>query len=256
MYKRYLRHGFRLLVWACYFQACHPVPQKGTRKDGGLVQSLAFEYLRIGATVGYQDQESYYDSVYVRFRVKKDHVIWFSVLTPWGIEIFRGIITPTRITFLNDRRKAYYVYDYVTLRSFWPGPWNYASLQALLLGELSHDTAPQKIIQKTAQQIVMQQKKEAWLLTYFLNPTLRKVEKLIATANHGRLVALYNLFKPCQGGLLFRRATLTWYYRTAPTQPAMILTLKGMQPQWPKKPLLFPFSIPAHYEKKQALQNW
>ena len=220
------------------------------------MQSLAFEYLKMDATVGYQAQARYYGSAYIKFRIKKDHIIWFSVLVPWGLEIFRGIITPTSITLLNYMHKVYYVYDYATLRALWPGPWDYALLQALLLGELSHASTPYKVIQQNAQQIVIQQKKATWSLTHCIHPTLRRVEKLITAAKRGSLVATYNLFKPCRGGLLFRRATLTWYYRTVPTQPAIILSFKGIQTKWPKNPLLFPFSIPAHYEKKQAILDW
>jgi hypothetical protein len=69
-------------------------------------------------------------------------------------------------------------------------------------------------------------------------------------------VISYNQFKPCQGGLFFRRATLSWQDRTTPVQAAMTLTLKGTKVQWPTKPLRFPFSIPAQYEKKQAILDF
>jgi len=251
-----LRHSFWLLAWACCFQDCCPVPKKGASKDECRVQSLDFEYLKMSTTVGYQDPTHHYGSGYVKFRIKKDHLIWFSVLGPWGIEVLRGIMTPTSITLLNHMQKAYYVYDYATLRSLFPGPWDYALLQAVLLGELAYAYGPHEVIQQNSQQAVIQQQKKTWTLTHIIHPTLKKVEKLVAVTGQGSCVAAYDQFKPCQGGLLFRRATLTWYYRTAPTQPAMTLVLKGMQAQWPKKSLCFPFSIPAHYEKKQAILDW
>ena len=209
----------------------------------------------MSTTISYQDHARRYSSAYVTFRIKKDHLIWFSILAPWGIEVLRGLITPAGITLLNHIQKAYYVYDYATLRALWPVPWNYALLQALLLGELANASTPQKFMQKNARPVVIQQK-EAWTLTHFIHPTLKKVEKLVAATGQGTCVATYSQFKPYQGGLLSRRAILTWYCCTAPIQPAMTLILKGIKPQWPKKVLCFPFSIPASYEKKQVILDW
>ena len=251
MPKQHVSPGFWLLLWVCCFQACRPVPQKVLSMDACLVPSLDFEYLKIGATVAYQDREHYQSHAYINFRIKKGSLIWFSVSGLWGIEILRGIITPMGITLVNHMQKACYVYDYATLCALWPGPWDYALLQALLLGELPPDaSALQEVVQQNAQQIALQYHKEAWTLTYCIHPALRKVEKLVATAMPGSFVVIYNLLKPRRGGSLFRRATLHWYCRTAPTQPTTTLTLKNMKVQWPKKPLRFPCLIPAQYEKK------
>ena len=246
-------------MWAYCFQACLPVPQKGPspNTDECLVQTLDFEYLKIGTTIGYIDHTHRYSSAYVNFRIKKDSLIWFSVLTPWGIEILRGIITSQGITLLNHMQKAYYVYDYATLRVLYPGPWDYALLQALLLGELAHSSSINEVIEQNAQHTVIQQQRKAWTLTHFIDPSLRKVEKLIATAIQGSFVASYEQFRSYQGdSLLFRRATLGWYRCTDPTQPAMTIILKNRKVQWPKKPLHFPFSIPVQYEKKQTILDF
>jgi hypothetical protein len=248
MNRWYFLHCFWLLVWACCFHACFPVPQKGPIKAEHPVQSLDFKYLNIGANVDYQDNAYRRGSARVKLRIKKDRLIWFSILGPWGIEIFRGIATPASVTLLNRMQKTYAVYDYAALSTLWPGPWSYVLLQALLLGELPH--ASHEVIQQNSQQVVIQQQKEAWTLTQFINPTLKKIEKLLATAIQGSFVATYNQFKPCQGGLLCRRATLAWYCRTTPVQPTWIVTLKGMQAQRSTKPLRFPLSIPTQYEKK------
>jgi Domain of unknown function (DUF4292) len=259
MNKWCLRHGLWLLVWACCLEACRPVPEKvpRLRTDECLVQTLDFEYLKISASIGYQDHTHRYSNAYVNFRIKKDSLIWFSVLVPWGVEVLRGIITPAGITLLNHTQQAYYVHDYNTLRVFCPGPWDYALLQALLLGELARASLTHEVMAQNYRQIVIQQQREAWTLTHFINPSLRKIEKLIATAIQGRLVASYEQFKSCQeGGFLFGRATLNWYCHTDPTQPAMTVTLRNMKVQWPKKPLHFPCSIPAQYEKKQTILDF
>jgi Domain of unknown function (DUF4292) len=257
MYEKSLQHGFYLLVYmCCCFQSCCPLPQKGINRDVNFVQSLDFDYLKIDASIAYQDHAYRRGNAHVKLRIKKDHIIWFSVLGPWGIEILRGVATPVGVTLLNRIQKTYAIYDYATLSTLWPGPWDYALLQALLLGELVHTPNPHKVVQQHAQQTVIQQQKEAWTLTHCINPTLKKVAKLVALSSQGSWQVTYDQFKPCQGGLLSRRAILTWYCRTTPTKPAMTLTLKAMKPQWPTKALHFPCSIPVQYEKKQAVLDW
>ncbi|MCU0318229.1 MAG: DUF4292 domain-containing protein [Amoebophilaceae bacterium] len=226
------------------------MPQKIPIHDECLVQPLDFEYLKIGATIEYQDLTHQHSSAYVKFRIQKDHLIWFSVLGLWGMEILRGVVTPTSITLLNRVQKTYTVYDYATLCILWPGPWDYALLQALLLGELAHPHAPQDLIQRGAQGVVIQQKKAKWLLAYHIHPALQKIDRLVVKAKQGSMMATYQQFKPYIGGLLCMQATMTWYCHAVPAQPAITLALKGIQAQWSQKPLCFPFSIPARYEKK------
>ena len=251
MNKRGLGYDFLLLVCACCcFQACCSIPQKIPRHDKCLVQPLNFEYLKIGATIEYQDLARQCGSAYVRFRIQKDHRIWFSVLGLWGIEILRGVVTPIGVTLLDRVQKTCTVYDYATLRTLWPGPWDYALLQALVLGELAYPYAPQALIEQGAQRVVIQQRKAKWSLVYHIHPALKKIEKLVVEAKQSSMMAIYQQFKPYSGGLLFRQATMTYHFRTMQMQPAITLTLKGVQAQWSQKPLCFPFSIPARYEKK------
>mmetsp|Transcript_971 Transcript_971/g.2377 ORF Transcript_971/g.2377 Transcript_971/m.2377 type:complete len:256 (-) Transcript_971:853-1620(-) len=252
MNKQYVQCVFWLLVWVCCFSTCLPVPQRENRTDDYLVQPLVFEYLKIGATIHYQGQAYQDKQVYINFRIKKDHLIWFSVLVPGGIEIFRGIITTNGITLLNRMQKVYYAYDYAMLYSLWPGPWDYTLLQALLLGELPSIVTTREVLPSNARKTMLQYEKNEWTLTYFIHPLLKKVEKVIATAKQGSWIAVYNQYTSCQGGLFYRWLTLHWYYGASPTHAAVRLTFKRRSIHWPKKLLRFPFSIPAQYEKKEA----
>lgn len=250
MRRQRWRYCFWLLVGSCCWQACRPAPQRSPSRSDQLVQPLAFEYLKLSTTLSYHNAAPQYSSAYVKLRLQKDQCIWFAVFMPWGIEVMRGLITPTGVTLLDHMQKTYAVYDYATLRSLWPGPWDYPLVQALLLGELAQAYVAQEVVQEKEQQAVIQQQKEAWTLYHLVNLALSKVEKLVATASQGTLIATYHQFKPCQGGLLFGQASLNWYDYTAPTTPAITVTLAEIKAEWPKKPLKFPFVIPAHYEKR------
>ena len=251
MHRQFWRFYFWLLVGSCCWQACLPVPQKSPRESTQEVQALDFEYLKLTATVHYYNATKRpCRSGYVKLRLQKDRCIWFTLSGPWGIEVMRGMITPAGVVLLYHMQKAYAVYDYTTLRSLWPGPWDYPSIQALLLGELTQAYTAQEVVQKHDQQAVIQQQKGVWRLEHTVNLALGKVEQLVATASQGTIVATYSKFKPRPGGLLFGQAKLSWYDHLAATMPARSVKLTKVKAQWPKKALKFPFAIPAHYEEK------
>ncbi|MEM9416977.1 MAG: DUF4292 domain-containing protein [Bacteroidota bacterium] len=250
MYRRYWRLCFWLLVGSSCWQACRPGLQKSPSSSDRLVQPLEFEYLTLSATLRYYNATQHTSTAYVKFRIQKNQCIWFSVVGLWGAEIMRGMLTPQSVTILDHLQKTYRVYDYATLQTLWPGPWDYAVVQALLLGEVVQDYTAQEVLQAHFQQAVIQQQKGAWILQHLVNSTQGKVEKLVATGRPGRLIAVYHQFKPCQGGLLSKQATFSWYPYTGPTTPATTVKLARVKAQWPQKPLKFPFVIPAHYEKK------
>ena len=238
---------FWLLAGSYCWQACLSLPQRSPSRSNRLVQPLNFAYLALSTTVSYRKVGQPQGRAYVTFRLQKDHCIWFSVLGPLGIEYLRGMVTPRGITLLNHMHKTYHVYDYATLQSLWPGPWDYGLVQAVLLGELAQAYSPQTIGQETSQQIVIQQQTGTWILNHLISPALGKVKKLIAKGPQGSLVATYEQFKSYQAGLLFREATFTWYNGTT---PAMTMELAKLKPQWSETPLSFPFVIPADYEKR------
>ena len=250
MHRRYWRLCFWLLLGSSCWQGCRPGLQRSPSSSDQLVQPLAFEYLTLSATLRYCNATQHTSTAYVKFRIQKDQCIWFSVAGPWGLEVMRGMLTPQGVTLLDHLQKTYYVYDYATLQALWPGPWDYTVLQALLLGELAQDYTAQEVVQAHAQQAVIHQQKGAWILQYLVNPALSKVEKLVATSGPGRLIAAYHQCRPCQGGLLSKQATFSWYPYTASTSPTMTVKLAKIKVQWPQKPLRFPFVIPAHYEKR------
>ena len=250
MRRQQWRFYYWLLIGAGCWQSCLFLPQKSPVSHERPIQALDFEYLTLHATISYRQEGQSQRSAQVRLRLQKDQCIWWSVLGPLGIEILRGMATPTGVTLLNRTQKTYHIYDYATLQSLWPGPWNYALIQALLLGELARAHKPREVIQSNAQEIVIQQQIGAWMLNHLVNRDLGKLERLVAKGPRGTFIADYHQFKAYQEGLLFKKAAFNWYYGTTTTSPAMTVKLAGLRPRWSQKPLRFPFVIPANYEKR------
>ncbi|XWN35536.1 MAG: DUF4292 domain-containing protein [Roseivirga sp.] len=233
--------------------ACRPtLLPRGPSREGSLVQPLAFEYLKLSATLSYQEGPHKCQRGSVRFRLKKDVCIWFSVTAPWGLEVIRGMITPEGLTVLNHMQQVYYAYDYAELRTRWPFPWDYALIQALLLGEMVQTHTSQEVLQTSPQQARVRQKPAHGVFTYLVNLATGQIQQVVITdtAQQHRWVGTYQPGKSYAGGVLFEQVQLDGYEDAFSEQPAVTLILEGLKASWPKKPLSFPFSIPQHYEKQ------
>lgn len=250
--NRRLQHFFLLLLWTCYFQACHPILQRRERVFDDALPSWDCTYLKMRATINYQKDGRCYSGADVNLRIKRDGCIWASVCLPWGMEIMRCLITPQGVTLVDHREKAYYAYDYATLRARWSGPWDHALLQALLLGELARPSAVPTSTRRGRQQVIRYRQGD-WSLTYFVNPISRKVEKLVAQATPEgcKFTASYRVQQSDRAGSTLRQVTLQWHHNTKQEEPVMSAILKGIKVKHATKPLSFPLTIPTWYEERK-----
>lgn len=247
MRRRHWRLYFWLLIGSYCWQACVLLPQRSLGPSHSLIQPLDFKHLALSTNIRYYEAGKLQRRAYIKLRLQKNHGIWFSVLGPWGIEFLRGMITPVGITLLNHVHKTYHYYDYATLQTLWPGPWDYGLVQSVLLGELAQPYKPNELMKKSEEKIVVKQQKGVWILNHLLNKTLGRLEKLSAKGPQGAFTATYQQFKAYQQGMLFREAAFSWHDGINPT---MTLELVKLTPKWSETPLKLPFIIPAAYEKR------
>lgn len=244
MNQRFLGHCSLLILLVTLLQACRTTTLRKapSSADKLLIQPLDFKYLAINSCITYQKDQQHY-KVRVKFRIQKDSIIWFSAAAFWGIEVARGVIKPTGITFINRLQRVYQVYDYPTLQAQWRCPCSYALIQAVLLGELPFAYTPQEIMQPRAQRTIIQQQKGRWRLTTTINQAMSKVKKLaiVDMLTQDQYTICYKQFKQHQRGVLFRDAQIYLGQDT--------VTITHTSVHWPQKTLHFPFTIPPQYDK-------
>jgi len=146
-------------------------------------------------------------------------------------------------------QKSYYTYDYLSLEERWPLPWDYALLQALLLGQIVPTDGPYKVTPLSAQQAMVQQKKAHHVLTCFINLATNQVQQIVL-AHPEQPYRLVSTYQTCGKSPFFDQVQLAWYTAPAPEPPDAMLTLQDFKAAGSTKPLSFPFSIPQQYEKQ------
>lgn len=250
--KLRLRHACWLIALSCVLHACRSTLPQRSRSVTLLAQPLAFKYLQLSASLRYQDQEYQCSNAYVRIRMQRDAIIWFSVTTPLGVEIIRGAITPDGVTILNRAQQVCYTYTYATLSTCWGCHVSYAWIQTVLLGEFFLPPASQEIIHQCLDKAVVQQQQYPWILTYIVNGALGKLEKLVALDVLTRCgcVVAYQGLKQRAAVLPFRQAHVQWYRSLCQGLAETTLTLSRIRARCSSKPLKFPFKIPSKYVKK------
>ena len=245
MLKKIDKPSFLLVfIIGCLLQACYTVrltqtTQKHTQQ---LLEPLHFTYLTINASIKYTQGTTKYN-LRVQFRMHKDHIIWFSAALPWGIEVARGMITPTQVKLMNHLQHTYTVYDYPTLQAQLHGPCSYNLIQAILLGELPAIPNKNKILQ-AGQHITIQWPQGQWQAIATMNRTTRQVEKMVITdpLTQNQCMVAYKNWKQYQCGLLFRDAQLC--------VGNFIVGITHKSIHSTHKKLNFPFTIPCKYVQK------
>jgi hypothetical protein len=238
-----MRYFGVFLLIGLTLQACHMSRFKPSRlREQHLPsQSLDFQFLTLNASISCFHGSSQY-KLRVQFRIQRDNLIWFSARTPWGLEVARGMITPTAVELIDHLHHTYTLYDYATLQAQWQCPCNYDIMQAILLGELPKAYSNQGSMQKNECTIIQQQK-GMWKLEATINKAIGKIEhlKFLDLLTHEQCQAHYKNFKVYPQGLLFRHAQL--YLGN------LIVELSLTSAHWSDQALNFPFSIPRQYVK-------
>lgn len=235
----------KTLCWICLIsillQACQirkaqtATNQPPTR----FPQPFNFYYLTIHASLHIADGPIQY-RWRVQFRIQRDKLIWFSVTTPWGIEVARGCLTPNCIEIINHLQHTYTKEYYPSLQAKWQLPCSYDFLQAILLGDLPTQYSNFKEY-PAKEYTIIQQKEGPWSLQALIKNSLGKIANwhLRHALTQAQCSVYYEQFETYPPGLLFKHARLYL--------AGLVMQLTYNRIQCTEKKLKFPFRIPKQY---------
>ena len=98
----------------------------------------SFSYFAGKLAVNYRNGDKEPLSFRVQMRVKKDSIIWMSLVPAMGIEAARVVMTQDSVKLLNRLKKNYLLGNYQLLDSLMHTRINYAMIQALLFADIVH----------------------------------------------------------------------------------------------------------------------
>lgn len=208
------------------------------------VSNLAFDYLNAKGQITFNDKNDNLSSG-VSIRMRKDSVIWISVLPGLGIEAARMMLTQDSVYMMNRLRKEYIATDYAFLRSKFQVDVNYEAVQAILLGNYQAQGSEKVMAEEGLQHV--QQQRQNLTLDYFISNQNAKVKQLnVKDVNTGNTITVkYNAFEPI-GNVPFAHELAAQVLQKGEVSD---FTLKQSRVTLTDEPLSFPFSVPNEYTR-------
>jgi len=190
----------------------------------------------------------------VTIRIKKDSVIWISMVPALGIEVARVRITPDTIQILDRLHRQYVAGNFSLLQKRFNVSASFEVLQAMLLGNfLPGDAGMMKEI-KSGEMQQFQQKRDNLVINQFLDSNLHKLKQLNITDERtgDAINTTYSDFQE-QEGKLMPTSSLILLNRNSATNPnskTASVSVKYSRITLNEAGMEFPFSVPDDYERK------
>lgn len=228
----------------------------GAAKATGPV-NLEFEYLNARGKMEVEDEGDKI-STNINIRMRKDSIIWISVVPALGIEAARIRITPDSVHLINRLKKEYFAGDYAIIKQKYKVDITFELLQAILLG--NYVAAPEgkgKIISDKNQQHHRQEQANLEIDQFLDSNTLKLKKITVKDQETGSSVSVdYSQFAPVENTLFARAAHIVVQQGAVDKEKdkgkikGAIATLDYSRINLNEGILAFPFSVPQAYKRQ------
>ncbi|TPE43831.1 DUF4292 domain-containing protein [Pontibacter mangrovi] len=233
-----------LLLASCKKETVPTAASAATTTVGEVkVDNLEFTYLSAKGQITLNDKNDNLSSG-VSIRMRKDSVIWVSVLPGLGIEAARMMLTQDSVYFMNRLKKEYAATDYGFLRNKLQVDLNFEVLQSILLG--NYQAAGAEKVMDTGDLQHVQQQRQNLTFDYFISSLNNKLKQLNAEdINTGNTITVkYNSFEPI-GQVPFAHELIAQVLQKGEVSD---FTLRHSRVTVSEEPLTFPFGVPGDYK--------
>jgi hypothetical protein len=186
-------------------------------------------------------------------RIRKDSLIWISVVPALGIEVARLRITPDSLYLVNRLNKTYFAGDYTLIRENFKVDVDFAMVQAILLGNyLPGEEGQEKVMAASPLQHIRRQQ-ASMLIDQFLDLTDLKLKKITIKdqQTNNALQVDYADFENLEGNTFPRSARIVVQQNNGSETKGANAALAYSRVSINEPGLSFPFSIPEGYSRKQ-----
>jgi hypothetical protein len=208
------------------------------------IQNIDFNYLTARGQLKLEDKGETTTSGYA-LRVKKDSVIWVSVLPGLGIEAARLKITQDSVFIMNRIHKEYTATDFGFLSKRFKVDMNYDVLQAILLGNYQSQGREKVMDSDKIQHI--QQLRPNLLFDFFIARDNQKLQQLnVVDQFTGNTVTVrYNNFQAV-GQVAFAYEMAAQVIQTG-MESTFVLNHNKVTTT--NEMISFPFAVPSDYKR-------
>jgi hypothetical protein len=194
----------------------------------------------------------------INIRMRKDSLIWISVVPALGIEAARIRITPDSVHMINRLKKEYFAGDYAIIKQKYKVDINFELLQAILLGNyVAAGEGKEKIVTEKALQHYRQEQANL-LIDQFLDASTFKLKKItIRDQDTKSSVSVdYSQFEHVENTPFAKAAHIvvqqgqTEKEKDKDKIKGAIATLDYSRIHLNEGALAFPFSVPEGYKRQ------
>jgi hypothetical protein len=234
-----------LLFSACKKETIPTTASTTTETVGNVtVQNLEFTYLNARGQLKLEDKGQSTSSGYA-LRMKKDSIIWVSVLPGLGIEAARFKMTRDSVYVMNRIHKEYTATSYDFLSNRFQVELDFNVVQAILLGNYQANGTEKATTEGELQHV--QQLRENLLFDYFISDKNLKLQQLnVKDQSSGNTITVhYNSFQAI-GSVPFAHALAAQVLQAGQVSD---FNLNHTKVTVSDEILDFPFSIPSGYKR-------
>jgi hypothetical protein len=220
--------------------------------DTFTVREIDFKYLSAKAKIKYKDADNDLAAT-AHIRIKKDSLIWLSIVPALGIEASRCLITIDSIFMLDRINNQFQSYSYSSLEQKINIHLNYHILQSMLLGSLPFPKTKKDILSKSQNKeyFILKQAIDDMEIENYIKSTSMKLEKfdIRESKTNKDLQVVYSNFLPLNNFFF------PFEYHVSVTYPAnnnlqhTSIAIEYNKVELPDKDLNFPFNIPNKFLK-------
>lgn len=245
---------FSMGMWECRKPPITTArPQNITEIDTFKVNEIDFKYLTAKAKINFKDSENDINAT-AHIRIRKDSIIWVSIVPALGIEASRCLIEKDSIKILDRINNLYHVYNFETLEKRINIHLTYHILQSMLLGSLPFPIQHQDQISKSVNKeyYILKQVVEGMQVENFIKCTSMKLEKFAIREEKTNkdLKVVYSNFLPLNNFFFPYNYQINIIYPMNNSMQSTAVSVEYNKVELPDKTLNFPFNIPNKYLKK------
>jgi hypothetical protein len=207
------------------------------------IQEVDFNYLVARSRINFKDAQNNLSAT-ANIRIRKDSVIWISIVPALGIEAARALITTDSIFFTDRLQGRNLAYDYETLSNQVNFGITFNMLQSIFIGNmpLSPTVYAGKVIRQEDVFVVRQRKDNAEFEN-FVGRRSRKLERVVVDrkADNASLELNYGQFAEIAGFLFPHESNAKLGFRQGDTENNMQLNINYSRVEFRDTPVEFPY---------------
>lgn len=216
------------------------------------IENVDFRYLSAKSKISFKSKDQEIDDASVTMRMRKDSLLWLQV-SKGPIEVVRGIITRDSIKIVDRYNKKVYLYDFAGLSQQFNFQLSFDLIQSILVGNMPIPKKPGQRFKKEKDYFMLRQDEGKISLENYIGEQNRRLKKLLVTEQPTKnsLTLDYEDFTQLNNYLFPYTSLIELDYESKKDQQRYqtVFRIKHQKVELSEKPLSFPFSIPAKYER-------